>query len=658
MTYTPLTPEQFQSAQSAGFSTDQIIENEKIRKSQMGQEKKPGLLKSIGSALISSEKGLATSFASAFGADPSKANVDTALESQRLTDQAKGLTGDRRKQLLGQSSQLATQAQGGTQARIEELPTNKQVLGQAGGVALDIVGGGAIAKGAQGFKLLKAAETVATGTKAVKATTYGGRVVDILKKTGINALKGAPIGYGYDVTSNLQQNKGIGESLKPGLGTAFGAGIPVAFGGLNVARETFKTVGKETAPKLINSLIKPLGKDFSYGKNPGRAVSDEGIVANSWDELISKIHDRRNSVGSQLEKVANQLDTPPILPRLGQRGLRKALSLEDMLNPINVAIKEAEKTPRTNSSLLQRLQDVKRDILGVTLKDGQEVATRDLKNLSFNEALEIKRLIGDLTKWTGNVSDDKAVNGVLKRVYGVAKETLTGQAEKQGKGAEWRKLSEKYADLTSAEVAAKYKDVLLQRQDLVSLKGHLGAATAVITTIMSGGTALPVVLAGVGGAALDKALGSVVVKTRIAAWLAKESPSVLEKFFANNPNVAKSIYKAFHGENKSLDDLVKGAVSEAKKNPEGGFVRLGGRTVKEIDEPTKNEMWEAIKYLNDKKADYNNKIEINIEKLAEKFGITTDNPSAIRKRLMAIIENTKTKDVSSRKPLFKTEKLK
>jgi hypothetical protein len=40
-TFTPLTPQQFQAAQNAGFTTDQIISNEKIRQSQSGQTKSP-----------------------------------------------------------------------------------------------------------------------------------------------------------------------------------------------------------------------------------------------------------------------------------------------------------------------------------------------------------------------------------------------------------------------------------------------------------------------------------------------------------------------------------------------------------------------------------------------------------------------------------------
>ena len=42
---------------------------------------------------------------------------------------------------------------------------------------------------------------------------------------------------------------------------------------------------KEGGSRLINSLIKPLQKDLSYGKDPGRAVAEEGIIANSLGEL-------------------------------------------------------------------------------------------------------------------------------------------------------------------------------------------------------------------------------------------------------------------------------------------------------------------------------------------------------------------------------------
>ena len=46
----------------------------------------------------------------------------------------------------------------------------------------------------------------------------------LLKAAG----KGAAMGYGLDVGSNLQTDKSVGESLKPGLGTAIGTALPGA----------------------------------------------------------------------------------------------------------------------------------------------------------------------------------------------------------------------------------------------------------------------------------------------------------------------------------------------------------------------------------------------------------------------------------------------
>jgi len=101
-----------------------------------------------------------------------------------------------------------------------------------------------------------------------------------------------------------------------------------------------------------------------------------------------------------------------------------------------------------------------------------------------------------------------------------------------------------FADLTSAELATRNRDAIVQRSNMVSMPVKVGTAAAIITSLGSGGAAIPAILAGAGAAALDKALGSTAVRSRIAAWLGSESPSVITQVLQQNPGIKTVLYRA------------------------------------------------------------------------------------------------------------------
>jgi hypothetical protein len=71
----------------------------------------------------------------------------------------------------------------------------------------------------------------------------------------------------------------------------------------------------------------------------------------------------------------------------------------------------------------------------------------------------------------------------------------------------------------------------------------IGAASALVTALTTGGAAIPVILAGAGAAALDKALQSTAVKTRVAAWLGSQSPSAITALIQKNSAIKEAIYR-------------------------------------------------------------------------------------------------------------------
>lgn len=433
------------------------------------------------------------------------------------------------------------------------MPTRGEMAGAIGNTALLAYPGSTVAKGVTGV----AGKVLGSG-----AAKLAGSVA---------SLGGA--GYGFDVSSNLLEGKTGMEAAKPGFGTALGA-IPLVGAGASAAKGGIQKIGAKQAPRIINSLIKPLQKDFAYGKNPGRAVAEAGIKANSFEELVTKISQSRQKAGQEIGDLGKKLEGKVVL------------NLQDTLLPINDAMETAAK--QNNATLLQRLNSVKQSITEMLGKGVDEAGNpvivsngaRNLEAASFKDAREMMRSIGDVTAFTGNPSDDKLVNSALKRVYGKMKErTLQGaEAADPAIAKMFRKATEKYSDLTSAEIAAKYRDKILERQNIMSFgQTTVGLGGALATAIATGGAAVPTILAGMGAAGLQKALSSTTFKTRLAAWLAKvpasEKGSILQRF----PQLQSVVNTRTPGD-VFLDSKLGGKLKEGVKNMKG----KGGLSLQDV----------------------------------------------------------------------------
>lgn len=357
---------------------------------------------------------------------------------------------------------------------------------------------------------------------------------------------GATGGYMMEAGEKIQK----GEAPIPGATTAIGAAIPPALAGVGKGiSKTVEVATKAIPVRMMNSLVKPLLRDFSYGKNPGRVLAEEGVIANSFDDLVAKIPELRKNIGERLGSVAGKLDEVS-----AGKGIK--LNVSSAVTPIDDAMREA--ATQNNQALVDKLGKVKAAIterltLGAD-EAGQPIVTsagkRNLSSIGFNEAIGIKREIGDMTKWTGNFSDDNAINAAQKKVWGRIKAIANSEADKADPqlAAEFRKLNEKYADITSADVAVKHRDKILERQNLMSLPGKLGLGGAVLATVLSGGSILPGMIAGASVTVIDKALGSTAVKTRIATWLAKASPAEVGLLQRKAPKVYEAMRARFPGD--------------------------------------------------------------------------------------------------------------
>lgn len=362
------------------------------------------------------------------------------------------------------------------------------------------------------------------------------------KLAGI-AGAGAVGGYAIDAGEKLK----TGELPTPGITTAIGAVIPPALAGAGKGISKGIEVATKAFPvRTMNSLIKPLLRDFSYGKNPGRVLAEEGVVANSFDGLVAKIPEVRKDIGNRLGEVADSLD-------ISSAGKGIKIDVSTAITSIDDAMASAAK--QNNQPLVDRLGKVKAAItdrleLGAD-EAGQPIITssgkRNLSSIGFNDAINIKRDIGDMTKWTGNFSDDNAANAAMKQVWGRIKSIVNNEADKVNPqlAADFRKLNEKYADITSADVAARHRDKILERQNMMSMPAKLGLGGAALATVLSGGSILPGIIAGASVAAIDKAIGSTAVKTRLASWLAKAAPEEIGVIQRKAPKLYEAMKARF-----------------------------------------------------------------------------------------------------------------
>lgn len=440
--------------------------------------------------------------------------------AEKLLNQ-KGITG---KQLAGDALQLATTiGSAGTYGNLAKGAETGKLL---------VKGGGAIENLATKAGLATSEKIATPIVENVAEKTLGQTLGTIAKKTTGRALVGAGTGYAYDVAQNLQEGKSGGDILKPGLGALVGAALPVAIGGI----EAGLAITKTQAPRVINSLVKPKQADFSYGKNPGRTVSEMGIVGNNIDDFGKNITAAKQDIGNQIGDIYSSKANASV-----------KINAENAINQIDDAIKDAAKGGKGNQGIVTTLQNIKDSLLynhtvdaeGNIVKIGNQA--RDLSKLSPMEAFDLKQLISSQTKFTGNPSDDKAVNSLLKNIYGSLKSSLNKAVS--GNNPEIRALNQKYADLTSAEIAVLHRSQIMQRASAISLPAAVeGTGAAIGAAILSGGQAIPTILAGATAVGLNKALGSTPVKTRIAAWLGKATPSMISKI---SPEIRGALRRTF-----------------------------------------------------------------------------------------------------------------
>ena len=175
--------------------------------------------------------------------------------------------------------------------------TNKEVLGSAGNVALNLATVGGLSNAGR-------LGNVATGiNKVASLGMEGGRVA----KTANLAVKGAALGYASDVAGKANQNKD--NILTPGWGTGIGASLPVVtatFGwGLRKILGTTTGAGSQV---LDRALRNPDAVQQAVNKYAKDDATKTTLVDQAKDAINKYLNKRNETYGGAIDQLT--LDSP------------------------------------------------------------------------------------------------------------------------------------------------------------------------------------------------------------------------------------------------------------------------------------------------------------------------------------------------------------
>lgn len=163
--------------------------------------------------------------------------------------------------------------------------------------------------------------------KGTEATLEGG--ADVAKSTGLlgKTLKGAGVGYGAGVASNLSQGQGIGQALTPNannlIGGLLGGATPLAMKGLGTAAKAISGIDPQVEGALThlgregNPQDVPLAQDYldkakSFSTNvlspKGGALASAGEAV---DQAGEKLNNNISEAGAQKGAILKaNINTP------------------------------------------------------------------------------------------------------------------------------------------------------------------------------------------------------------------------------------------------------------------------------------------------------------------------------------------------------------
>jgi len=353
-----------------------------------------------------------------------------------------------------------------------------------------------------------------------------------------------------------QMPQGLRIPTAAGVGYATGGGIPsdrianavftagMTAPGKGMSLEDFTaSLGKGTqsfrgniASKMMNRLIRTnYRKDFMFGKDPGLWIAKEGLTANNLSDLETSVTDRVNNINDELTaKLASD------------ENLQKVQNYRDaIIAPFHEELAKQSFFEKTNKPIIDKLNNVlldlglaqtippKLDEFGKPIPNtgGVEITTSPL-NMNPLEATQLKRRLGELANWKRDaLSEDVVLSKTIKKTYRNIDSTIDSAVP------EVKQLNDRLSNgITAQRVVSHQVDFLKSKGGLYGgrLLGFLGGITHSVPGALT-------------GFAIEKALTSPIVRTNVAAWLARATPQQMQVEFVQNPGLGDIMYRNFGG---------------------------------------------------------------------------------------------------------------
>lgn len=279
--------------------------------------------------------------------------------------------------------------------------SQKSFLQQVGDTALSalpfIPGLGEAGEAARGTEAaVEGGEAVAKGLPALS---------DLLGKTGATVAKGAAVGYGTGVASNLSQGQGLGQAFAPQLSNLLGAGLgaatPLALKGLGALGTKFSGISPQIQKALQDSGISVADYDKyidSAKANAAdvRAPAPLSLAADEMDKASGKIDQNLSQAGKAVGMAKSGLGEVklPDISNVGQdfgNRVAKDYGLQIVQDEQGVvhAVPMTNRTPSIAPTEISRIEKVAQNLVnlqGSTALNGTDVISNLDHSINYAKA--------------------------------------------------------------------------------------------------------------------------------------------------------------------------------------------------------------------------------------------------------------------------------
>lgn len=363
--------------------------------------------------------------------------------------------------------------------------STKQILGEAGGVALDVLSAGTYGAGARGAKagqLLTKTQIAKNVVKPIYKTAGEAFIRGAIKE----APKGAVLGAGFGATSAMQEDKNISEITKAGVtGGITGGIISGVISGLDAKK-------KFLMPKKAEELKQKAIVQYQKGLNSGKEKYKE-----KGEKIIPELLDKKvwGTFRGLMKKADEGIEmAEKDYEKLGE--LQGIIGTSDIVNKIDDKMSKMLRPDGTVISIKQtsfnELQKLKDDILAYTTKSwiaGESVETLSAEQQKLRElAQNYGKELYDTRKAMKTINDSKTLSQV-KEVDGAIRTLLNSKNPKYAEINKIYSLNTSLKDILidTAQRTNSHKMINIVRAVGGSGGGMLGAVMGGLPGAIAGG---------------------------------------------------------------------------------------------------------------------------------------------------------------------------